>query len=287
MAIFKRLNTILHRHWSERKSYQTRRDWFMSIYNRMLVHLPRWPLPGRARVRGVRPAGVGRPLLVRLGTSDWYCLEEVFLGGEQDVVVRELGGARAAGVKTIVDLGANVGMTLRLWRAAFPNARIVAVEPDPGNIAMAARNLAEADGANGSNGAGVGAGVTLIEACVTAQPRGVYLDRSLSEYAFRTTDRPTGQRIEGVTVPQILERAGVEGAIDLLKCDIEGAEAEVFGDCGGWIGRVRHLMVEVHAPYTLEALRRDLERVGVRVEVRHAEEKGAFAVAFLKLGGDA
>jgi len=48
--------------------------------------------------------------------------------------------------------------------------------------------------------------------------------------------------------------------IDVLKCDIEGSETEVFKDCSSWIRRVRCMAVEVHNPYRAANLRDDLCR---------------------------
>ena len=274
--ILKRLNNIIRRHWAERKDYQSKRDWMMSIYNRILVHSPSLPLPARGRVRRVKPHGERQPVMVRLGSSDWYCLEEVFLQGEYAEVVKHLARDGSAPVKTIVDLGANVGMSVRFWREAFPGVRVVAVEPDSANIAMAARNVAEGAGQGTLPG-----DVTLIEACVAARPGSVYLDRSSSEYAFRMSEQGQGATVDAITVPQLLERGGVQGQIDLLKCDIEGAEAEVFGDCSAWIGRVNHLAIEIHAPYTLEKLMADLKAAGARPRVVHEVSKGDLAVALI------
>ena len=249
----------------------------MSIYNRILVH-SRLPLPARGRVRRVRPEGEPRPVLVRLGSSDWYCLEEVFLQGEYDMVVEHLARDGAPPIKTIVDLGANVGMSVRFWREAFPQARIVAVEPDSANIAMAARNVAEGH-AEGTEPADV----TFLEACVAAHPGKVYLDRSASEYAFRMSDQANGATVEAITVPQVLERGEVQGQVDLLKCDIEGAEAQVFADCSAWIRRVNNLVIEIHAPYTLAQLLDHLSAAGVQPRVLHQADKGNLAVALISL----
>jgi FkbM family methyltransferase len=276
LAILNRLTNILRRHWAERKDYPSKRDWMMSIYNRVLVHAPHVPLPARGRVRRVRPKGERQPVLVRLGSSDWYCLEEVFLQGEYAEVVKHLARDGAASVKTVVDLGANVGMSVRFWRHAFPGVRVVAVEPDSANIAMAVRNVAEA-----SDGQTAPADVTFIEACVAARPGSVYLDRSGGEYAFRMSDHGQGATVPAITVPQVLERAALQGRVDLLKCDIEGAEAEVFADCSAWIGRVNHLAIEIHAPYTLEKLMTDLTACRARPRVVNEVSKGDLAVALI------
>jgi hypothetical protein len=46
-------------------------------------------------------------------------------------------------------------------------------------------------------------------------------------------------------MPVLMEKHRI-GAIDLLKCDIEGGEQELFSDCGNWIGSVRAMVIELH-----------------------------------------
>ena len=47
----------------------------------------------------------------------------------------------------------------------------------------------------------------------------------------------SGETIACVGVPALLRDAAFD-EIDLMKCDIEGAESDLFRDCHGWIGRV-------------------------------------------------
>ena len=268
MRTLGRISHIARRHWGDRAHYATAGGWLLSIYNRTMIHAPLLHLPGRHRVKSVHLTTTPEPLLVRLGTSDWYAMEEVFLYGEYAPIARDV---RAAG--TILDFGANVGMSIRFWRMTYPGARVVAVEPDPGNLAMARRNAAG------------DANVTLLHACVAARPRTVVLDRrSGSEYAFRMTEAGDQARgadaVDALTVPQVLERGGITGEVDLLKCDIEGAEAELFADCADWIGRVRALAVEVHDPYTVERLQDDLRRAGADLRLFDRHSKGGFETAF-------
>ena len=266
MAFFNRLAGIVRRHWAERHIYSRRSDWLLSIYNKILVHLPRAPLPGRRRLHAVRLEGSETPLHVRLGTSDWYVLEEIFIRGEYAALTDR----NVQGVSNIVDLGANVGMSVRLWQTLYPGARIAAIEPDEDNLHMAAMN------ANGDN-------AVLLRACAAASPRKVYLDRSTADWAFemRDTPTPTSVEIDALTIPQILIRAGLSGPIDLLKCDIEGAEAELFRNCSAWIGKVQELVVEVHHPYTSEMLVKHIRAGGSDLKVYHTSSKPGPAVVFL------
>lgn len=240
----------------------------MSVYNRTLIHLPRVPLPGRGRVRRVRPASLGGAKLdVRLASSDWYVLEEIFLHGEYDAVTSSL----TQPPRTIVDLGANVGMSVRLWQTRYPNAKIVAVEPDGANVEMAGRNALDPSR------------VTFVRGCVAGSHREVHLDRSKDEYSFKMDDRSTkanGESVQAYTLAEVLEMGGIgpQETIDLLKCDIEGAEAEVFAECSAWIDRVRYLAIELHAPYTKERFLEDVKRAGSTLQIVGEQSKGDLCV---------
>jgi FkbM family methyltransferase len=268
-----RLSRIISRHWSERRHYATTRDWWMSIYNRVLIHLPGAPLPGRGRVREVHlnnANGTATPPVVRLATSDWYVLEEMFINGEYEYV-RELLGPQVP--KLIVDLGANVGMSVRLWQTLYPGVKVVAVEPDADNLRIAQRNVLNTQPPP-----------TLVRACVAGRRREVSLDRSKNAYSISMRDDASdgsADRVPAVPLLDLLADAWVSGPIDLLKCDIEGAEAEVFADCAAWLNTVRHITIELHAPYTREKFLADLSRNGGRFAVRHETNKGDLHVMSL------
>ena len=75
----------------------------------------------------------------------------------------------------------------------------------------------------------------------------------------------------------------MEGTIDLLKCDIEGSEAELFADCQAWINRVRNLVVELHQPYSAGQFCEDIRRGGGVFEIYHrAPVNGESEVVFLQ-----
>jgi hypothetical protein len=92
---------------------------------------------------------------------------------------------------------------------------------------------------------------------------------------------PREDEIDALTVSQILELTRMEGTIDLLKCDIEGAEAEVFANCSQWIANVKNLVIELHEPYTIEKLSDDLKRAGSSLEIRGGHNKGGMEVLYL------
>jgi len=91
------------------------------------------------------------------------------------------------------------------------------------------------------------------------------------------------EAVPAMTLLHVLERAGIAPttSIDLLKCDIEGSEREVFADCASWISRVRNLIIEVHGDYTPDQFMEDLRRAGGRFELYETITDPSHAVLFL------
>ncbi|HVS82075.1 MAG TPA: FkbM family methyltransferase [Pyrinomonadaceae bacterium] len=154
-------------------------------------------------------------------------------------------------------------MPVTPWRYGentFRQTHIVAVEPDPSNCKILRLNLGNKD----SN-----ENVTIAETCLAATSAQVYLDRSGDECAYRMTRTPS-PRCEPVAAKTFLEIVAefAEGSvIDLFKCDIEGAESEIFADCSEWINRVHYITIELHPPYTKDNFVADIDRNGGCFEV--------------------
>jgi FkbM family methyltransferase len=243
-------------------AWRNERRWYPALgrslpvrgYDRMLRKLNWLNLPGRKRVTRVRFRGEDKPFYVRLGSSDLQLNQTITFRGEyRPLFENDLGP-----VRQVVDLGANAGFTIRLWRTRFPDARVIAVEPEESNLQMCRLN---------ADVLGDGDRVKLVRACVDGKPGTVLFDTSGLEQQYHIADPATADAskcvsVDALTVPQILERTGADPVIDLLKCDIQGAEQAVFADCAGWIGRVRNLVVELHDPYTQDMFLADLERAG-------------------------
>ena len=176
----------------------------------------------------------------------------------------------------IVDLGANTGLASRWFLHQYPQARVIAVEPEPGNVAMLRLNLEPAAGR-----------ARVVDACIGGNRRRVRMVTTQGEFAFRmeelTDVGPSSAVVDVVTMEEILAGADIDG-IDLLKCDIEGAERELFANCASWIGRVRCAAVECHAPYSADMLLQDLARNGAALELVQLEPNPAFSceVAILR-----
>ncbi len=90
------------------------------------------------RERTLRLAHRGRRFdLTVTNMADLHVVREVFLDGEYALGARD--GDRPP-VAAIVDLGANIGVSVRFFALEHPTARILAVEPDPRAFALLERN---------------------------------------------------------------------------------------------------------------------------------------------------
>ena len=86
----------------------------------------------------------GMRLHYRPGSSDpWAIYNHLMKPRERDEYAppREFPLARDA-VRTVLDIGANVGVTALYFSQIFPNANIYAFEPAPDNFAVLAKNVA-------------------------------------------------------------------------------------------------------------------------------------------------
>jgi FkbM family methyltransferase len=197
----------------------------------------------------VRPLD-GHRILLRPHTTDAEMLRDTFRDGVHPPPPE----IAARGVRTIVDLGANAGVTVADNARRFPDARIVAVELDAGNAAAARRNTAPWAGR-----------VTLLQGAVWHEDGEVpYTAERGHEYGLRagagTSTAPA------YSMHTIL--AHVDGRIDYVKMDIEGVESRLLsGDAARWLDRVDSISLQVHDDYTLDDCARDLEAAGLTARV--------------------
>jgi FkbM family methyltransferase len=258
--------------WRRRKEYSSLTGWLRSFYNRLLNSRLGWHLPGRGKICRVKLRSEKFPVFLRLGTTDWLVLEELIFNRGYEPSFQH----QPQNVKTVLDLGSNIGLSLRIWASRFPEAKLIGVEPDLGNLRVCAANV---------SATGQAARVQLIWACAAASERAVYMDSHLGEWAMKMQDTasdPNAVRVDGLPVPEILRRANHHGAIDFMKCDIEGAEQELFRSCAPWIGRVRTLLIELHAPYTTKQFLADIEQNGGKFDAQILAEAEAYGQIILR-----
>jgi FkbM family methyltransferase len=148
--------------------------------------------------------------------------------------------------KLIIDGGANVGYASLYFANKYPNAQIIAVEPDPENCALFRKNCTAYPNIQLVQGALWASSTDLVIANPTA-----------TSWGFRVVESPSPTNpssFKGFTVADILAHSDRQD-VDLLKLDIEGAEEQLFSsDYASWLGRVKNMMVEPHGQRCLEII---------------------------------
>jgi FkbM family methyltransferase len=178
----------------------------------------------RLRQNGLRVA-------IRHGTGDVVTLGEIFHEPHYRPTA-EIEQILTA-VTHIVDLGANIGLFGAFAAARWPEAEILAFEPDPANAVVHERTIAMN---------GLQERWRLIRAAATARDgRAAFVagEVALSHLADTGED---GQTIE-VTAQDVVPHLA---QVDLLKMDIEGGEWAILGDQRFRRSPPRALVLEYH-----------------------------------------
>jgi FkbM family methyltransferase len=221
--------------------YRSRLDSLKSLVLRISAEVPKWPLiPRRRTPWRLRLGNLDAPVHIRPSTSDYYVLRDLFEDQEyEQVQLFDLPQS-----PTIIDLGGNIGLSVRWFLTRYPAARITVLEPDPTNLDLLKMNCRDA----------IAAGqVNAIQAFAAAADGQAGIDRSDLAWGFKMAAQAGKELIPCISMPTLLRTCGVD-QVDLLKVDIEGAERELFENCRHWIGRVRNIAVETHPPYTVDDL---------------------------------
>jgi FkbM family methyltransferase len=196
----------------------------------------------------------GRPVWVREGTADVDTVWDVFIHHYHRPPAR----VQRRGVFLVWDLGANIGLTMADMAVEFPDARVVGVELDAANAALARRNFEPWDDR-----------AELIEAAAWPEDGETWYHRwpgaTSGYYAHEPTpgEEPQGPVVPTLSLDTLLERTG--GPVSYVKMDVEGAERELLSRNTGWAAEVGCIKVEVHGDYTVADCARDLERLGFKV----------------------
>ncbi len=174
------------------------------------------------------------PVILRAGGTDIEVFKKIFIDHEYRLPFDARPG-------TILDLGANTGLASLYFRTQFPEAQIVAVEPDPANFAMLQRHL------------GALPGVEIIQAAVWSRDGEITLtDPGIGSWAMRVEESSQStssqNQVAALSMPSLLKHFP-QGRVDLLKMDVEGAEKEVFESSAAWIQNIGAIVIELHDRY--------------------------------------
>lgn len=159
---------------------------------------------------------------------------------------------------TMIDAGANIGLTCLYFKSYFPNLLITALEPSEDTFSRLENNIVN----------NKLSGVTLLKKGLWPSITRLKADTSFrdgQDWAFRLIEaKPNEEALfETTKIEELINDYNIE-TIDFLKIDIEGGEVELFGDFSqiNWLEKVRVIALEIHDEFDCrEHIESNLEKL--------------------------
>ena len=175
------------------------------------------------------------PLFIRRKTSDVLAFHQIFTFQEYDM---NLGFIPSF----IVDAGANIGLSAVYFSNKFPDAGIVAIEPEQSNFKLLEKN-------------------TAFYPNIKLEKKALYnqsnvtmdiVDGGCGNWGFvtkkvaTTIQKEVLDKVQTITIDDILIKYDLS-FLDVLKVDIEGGEKDLFAsNYENWLPRTRCIIIELH-----------------------------------------
>ena len=213
----------------------------------------RFNLPGTIRI-------CGRPFELSFPVESETRLDFINLALDDEYGLRSL----PFEPRTILDVGANIGLFSVLARHFFKSAIIHAYEPNPRTFSYTAKNLEKIDAVGFQAGLGIRAGFAEMR------------DDQDSRKAQTKLQETGSIRID--SLQQAIDR--LNGSVDLMKIDCEGAEWDLFSDVESF-RKVRLIRMEYHLTdgRTLDDLESAVIKLGFSLD--RLEPNQGFGIAWL------
>ena len=146
-------------------------------------------------------------------------------------------------VRTIVDLGSNIGLAAVYFSAYFPDSFIICVEPDITNFNLLKKNLASEIKSKK---------VACLNAAIGSKDGLGNLKPGRFRHNTQVDTAESGKNpVKVISINRLMEDYNLEN-IDLLKIDIEGGERELFSGNLEWLTATKSVLIEFHGDELFE-----------------------------------
>jgi len=170
------------------------------------------------------------PLIIRQNTSDWSVFHSIFILKEFELPI-------TVKPKLIIDAGAYTGLSALYFSSKYPQAKIIAIEPENSNFEILKKHAS-----NNSNIFPVKAGLWYKNCFLKI------INKNSEKWDFIIKEALASEPydVKAITIDALLKQSGFT-EIDILKIDIEGSEKELFSkNCNTWINKVKIIIIELH-----------------------------------------
>ena len=192
-----------------------------------LTYLKIYKLYKTPRFQVVSTRLLGKDLLIADSASTVFMYKEIF---ENEIYKFKTKHASPS----ILDCGANIGMSLIYFKKLFPQAKITAFEPDKKIYDICVKNV-KAFGLSD---------VTVLNLALWKEKTTIQFYSEGADGGRLARSEDTSNLVE---VKTCLLSDFLKQPVDLLKIDIEGAEYEVLEESKPYLHNVERIFVEYHS----------------------------------------
>jgi FkbM family methyltransferase len=199
----------------------------------------------------VRSKHAAYPLTCRRGSSDLDVFGTIYSEREYSCL------DHVNSADLIIDCGANVGFASAYFATRFPDAQVIAIEPDPGNYNHLLMNIAP-----------YGARIKPVRAGVWSKKCGLIVTDFPGgdgrEWGRCVREAAPGETpdVYAIDIASVLTETS-RTRVSILKMDIEGGEQYVFAEETSWLELVDNLVIETHGAQCEAVVRAACERHGI------------------------
>ncbi len=167
-------------------------------------------------------------ITIRPNSSDLECFNQMFVYKNYEL-------EKELKPKLIIDGGSNIGFSSIYFSIKYPNAKIIAIEPDKKNYIKLLENIKRFKNIFPLN-VGLWNKETYLR---IINPKGDTMG-----FITEETSKKSNDSIKAMNINSLLKK---EDKIDILKLDIEGSEREVFSsNYLEWLNKTQIIFIEVH-----------------------------------------
>lgn len=165
----------------------------------------------------------------------WFHRGSEYLHGIREIFLDEIYKQSLHDKPFIIDCGANIGLSVIYLKQNYPDAQIIAFEPDEQNFELLSKNI-ESFGFKD---------VVLREEAVWIADTTL----QFSNQGSMGSKVVSGPGVNFKEVAAVRLKNFLDRKIDFLKIDIEGAEYRVVNDLGDNLRFVQNLFIEYHGDF--------------------------------------
>jgi len=201
------------------------------------------PVPARSKqIRSYAVPGYTRPITLRRTVSDHSIFWQNIVRRQYDSrefvhrqrLMQDYQSMLARGEKPLlIDCGANIGLSVLHFAHEFPEAQIIAIEPDDDNFKLLRKNTRY-----------FGNRITPLKGGVWNASGKLSIRNPEAGAAGFQVEIADDGAIQAYTIDEICTMAGVKAPF-LVKVDIEGAQKQLFSNNTAWAENTHLIVIEL------------------------------------------